>query len=57
MRYLGMLGGIVFFSYIRIGSFGAWRFALWQYDVTGNYNTVDADHRARRVRRHRASCP
>lgn len=39
VRYLGMLGGIVFFSH-QIGSFlGAWLGGKL-YDVTGNYNTV-----------------
>ena len=39
VRYLGMLGGIVFFSH-QIGSFlGAWLGGKI-YDATGNYNTV-----------------
>jgi len=39
VRYLGMLGGIVFFSH-QIGSFlGAWLGGKL-YDATGNYNTV-----------------
>ena len=39
VRYLGMLGGVVFFSH-QIGSFlGAWLGGKI-YDATGNYNTV-----------------
>jgi predicted MFS family arabinose efflux permease len=39
VRYLGMLGGIVFFSH-QIGSFlGAWLGGKI-YDATGNYDTV-----------------
>ncbi|MBL8311334.1 MAG: MFS transporter [Burkholderiales bacterium] len=39
VRYLGMLGGIVFFSH-QIGSFlGAWLGGKL-YDASGNYNTV-----------------
>ena len=39
VRYLGMLGGIVFFSH-QMGSFlGAWLSGKI-YDATGNYNTV-----------------
>ncbi len=39
VRYLGMLGGVVFFSH-QIGSFlGAWLGGKI-YDTTGNYNTV-----------------
>ena len=39
VRYLGMLGGIVFFSH-QIGSFLGARLGGKLYDVTGNYNTV-----------------